>query len=409
MWHRQIQQQDSLGIELRIEMPSYQPNACFLIPETAQKVHVLLLSLHSRACHSPVVSQSGELGVRLQTGGKTALPQRLRHFAIARDARPKGVWEMIESNMEVFNVKKMPSMLVPIAAMSKAEQADQRVVRLLQRAMKYLEGGGEIVPVVGAKAAAAVVKATHQLGTKEAKRLHLAWLGAMSAQVTDLSVPVVAELAQELLRYRVSDRELWRALVETTLRRSDEMGPAEIVYLMDAFRRSMAFGTDVGRAVQALCQRTLDCCQVTCMSSKDRSKEHLVRELKEIKVQLTELLERVSDLEASLSVPSEALAGEGSWELIGAEAEVGPKLNLSLRHHGVENGPPRPTKEILGFARSRLVSSAVSVDHRVHRSLAAGHWAWTALATATLYTCTLQKDLSEAFRVSTGLFYEDLV
>lgn len=190
-----------------------------------------------------------------------ALPQRLRHFAIARDARPKGVWEMIESNMEVFNVKKMPSMLVPIAAMSKAEQADQRVVRLLQRAMKYLEGGGEIVPVVGAKAAAAVVKATHQLGTKEAKRLHLAWLGAMSAQVTDLSVPVVAELAQELLRYRVSDRELWRALVETTLRRSDEMGPAEIVYLMDAFRRSMAFGTDVGRAVQALCQRTLDCCQ----------------------------------------------------------------------------------------------------------------------------------------------------
>eukprot|EP00435_Cladocopium_sp_Y103_P000335 s2191_g1.t1 len=59
---------------------------------------------------------------------------------------------------------------------------------------------------------------------------------------------------------------------------------------------------------------------VTCMSSKDRSKEHLVRELREIKVQLTELLERVSDLEASLSVPSEALVGEGSWELIEAEA-----------------------------------------------------------------------------------------
>lgn len=190
-----------------------------------------------------------------------ALPQRLQHFTTARDARPKGVWETIESNMEVFNVKKLPLMLVPIAAMSKAEQADQRVARLLQRAMKYLEGGGQIVPVVGAKAAAAVVKATHQLGTKEAKRLNLAWLGAMSAQVNDLSAPVVAELAQELLRYRVPDRELWRALVETTLRRSAEMGPAEIVYLMDAFRRSMAFGTDPGQAVQALCHRMLECCQ----------------------------------------------------------------------------------------------------------------------------------------------------
>lgn len=56
-----------------------------------------------------------------------ALPQRLQHFTTARDARPKGVWETIESNMEVFNVKKLPLMLVPIAAMSKAEQADQRV------------------------------------------------------------------------------------------------------------------------------------------------------------------------------------------------------------------------------------------------------------------------------------------
>ena len=119
------------------------------------------------------------------------------------------------------------------------------------------------------------------------------------------------------------------------------------------------------------------------MSSSDRSREHLAKELKEIKVQLAELLERVGDLEASIWSPSEVW--EGSWEVIEAEAEVGSKLSLPLRHHCAEDGPPRPTKAILAFARSRLSSSAVSIDHRVHRSLSAGHWAWAAVETVTVY------------------------
>lgn len=119
------------------------------------------------------------------------------------------------------------------------------------------------------------------------------------------------------------------------------------------------------------------------MSSSDRSKEHLAKELKEIRVQLTELLERVGDLEASIWTPYEAW--EGSWVLIEAEAEVAPKLGLSLRHHSVEDGPPKPTKAILAIARARLSSSVVSVDHRVHRSLSAGHWAWAAIETVTVY------------------------
>ena len=119
------------------------------------------------------------------------------------------------------------------------------------------------------------------------------------------------------------------------------------------------------------------------MSNSDRTRQQLAKELKEIKVQLAELLEKVSDLEASCWSPTEVW--EGSWEVIEAEAEVGPHLGLSLRHHGVEDGPPRPTKAILACARSRLSSSAVSVDHRVHRSLSAGHWAWTAVETVTVY------------------------
>ena len=119
------------------------------------------------------------------------------------------------------------------------------------------------------------------------------------------------------------------------------------------------------------------------MSSSDHSREHLAKELKEIKVQLAELVERIGDLEASIWSPSEVW--EGSWEVIEAEAEIVSKLSLSLRHHSVEDGPPRPTKAILALARSRLSSSVVSVDHRVHRSLSAGHWAWAAVETVTVY------------------------
>jgi len=176
--------------------------------------------------------------------------------------RPKNVWELVESNLEVFNVKKLLQILVPLSSMDKVGKADQRIVRLLQRAMKYVEGGGAIVSVVGAKEAAAIVQVTQRLGTKEAKRFNLSWLGAMTAQVNDLPVDLVAQLTQELLVSKVSDRELWHALVETTTKRSHEMGPAEIVCLMDGFRRSYnAFGTEPHRAVQALCQRTLECCQ----------------------------------------------------------------------------------------------------------------------------------------------------
>lgn len=41
------------------------------------------------------------------------------------------------------------------------------------------------------------------------------------------------------------------------------------------------------------------------MSSSDHSREHLAKELKEIKVQLAELVERIGDLEASIWSPSE--------------------------------------------------------------------------------------------------------
>ena len=119
------------------------------------------------------------------------------------------------------------------------------------------------------------------------------------------------------------------------------------------------------------------------MSSSEIEKERVLREVRETKA---ELCQRIEQLESLISTPSVAPEGDVQREVIEPEAEVGSKLRLELRHRGVEDGPPAATKEMLGIARARLTSSAVPYSQRVYRSLSAGHWAWSAIETHTVYT-----------------------
>ncbi|CAK9067865.1 unnamed protein product [Durusdinium trenchii] len=179
------------------------------------------------------------------------------------------LWDLMEKNAQIFHPKMLPKILVPAAALSPSEQQDVRLVQLLQRAMKYLERDGPLVPVVGAKGACSIVKASRQLHTPEARSFSLKWLGVMCAQAPSLDASLLAELAQELLRFKILDEEIWEALARTVCERCDGLGAAEVVPLLDAFKRSYT-SSKVDRAIVALCrsesgtpwgQRATDCCE----------------------------------------------------------------------------------------------------------------------------------------------------
>ncbi|CAJ1420589.1 unnamed protein product [Effrenium voratum] len=96
---------------------------------------------------------------------------------------------------------------------------------------------------------------------RQARRFVLAFTGVMAAQVPKLEPPVLAELSQELQRFQVGDQQLWEALVQDTARRPQELKPLDIVYLLDAFRRALSFGVRPAPALEATCQRIMECYQ----------------------------------------------------------------------------------------------------------------------------------------------------
>ena len=83
------------------------------------------------------------------------------------------------------------------------------------------------MPVVGARGAAAIIRAAEALQSMEAKRFRLAWLAAMGAQVPDLEDRQLAELAAELRRFKVLDQQLWKALADSVVQR-EGLQPREI-------------------------------------------------------------------------------------------------------------------------------------------------------------------------------------
>eukprot|EP00931_Biecheleriopsis_adriatica_P048775 TRINITY_DN28186_c0_g1_i1.p1 TRINITY_DN28186_c0_g1~~TRINITY_DN28186_c0_g1_i1.p1 ORF type:complete len:1021 (-),score=191.67 TRINITY_DN28186_c0_g1_i1:61-3081(-) len=186
---------------------------------------------------------------------KTSPPVRQRGGADATGQA--GLWELMESNTQLFNPRKLPSILVPAARLSKEECEDKRLREFLERARKFLDGQGQVLRTLGPSGAAASVQAARRLELPEARNFALALLSSMTSQVRELSPIVLADLAQELLKYRVTDKLLWQAVADSVMDRSD-LGPAQLVSLLDSLRRSLAFGFRPNRALEMLCEASAD-------------------------------------------------------------------------------------------------------------------------------------------------------
>ena len=122
------------------------------------------------------------------------------------------------------------------------------------------------------------------------------------------------------------------------------------------------------------------------MNSRERELTSVLQEIHGIQVQVTDLTERLARLYDRVQTLAVSSCDEADWELVEEETEVSSSLRVNLPFRRiVEDGPPKPTQEVLGIARSKLSSTAVPVVKRVQRSLDTGHWAWAALSIQALY------------------------
>ncbi|CAE8717669.1 unnamed protein product [Polarella glacialis] len=160
----------------------------------------------------------------------------------------------MESNTHLFNPRKLPAILVPAANLPRDERNDPRLREFLERAKRFLDDNGQLLRLLGPGGAAASAQAARKLDLPEGRNFALALLSAMASQASELPAPALAELAQELLRYRVVDKPLWQALVDSAVSRPD-LGPAELVSFLDASRRSLAMGIRPSSALESICRR----------------------------------------------------------------------------------------------------------------------------------------------------------
>lgn len=119
--------------------------------------------------------------------------------------------------------------------------------------------------------------------------------------------------------------------------------------------------------------------------STRKTKEAVAKELELIRQELQALSLRVDRLAEAIVTDSASSHQEPEWEIVEGEQEVSPDLALNLKFRIVEDGPPLPQAELVRLVESTLKSSAVPAKDRLTRALKAGHWAWAAWRTETLY------------------------
>jgi len=110
------------------------------------------------------------------------------------------------------------------------------------------------VAVMSASGAIAVVVGARRLEIPEGVSLAAALLSALAGEAAQLPPALLADLAQELVRVRIGDRNLWRALANATIA-AEDIDAAALVALLDAFRRSIGVGPRIDAVFVDLARR----------------------------------------------------------------------------------------------------------------------------------------------------------
>eukprot|EP00928_Gymnodinium_smaydae_P071670 TRINITY_DN5519_c1_g1_i1.p1 TRINITY_DN5519_c1_g1~~TRINITY_DN5519_c1_g1_i1.p1 ORF type:complete len:1063 (-),score=123.23 TRINITY_DN5519_c1_g1_i1:9-3119(-) len=171
----------------------------------------------------------------------------------ARESASK-LWEVVGYNLDFFNAQKMPRILVSVGRLSsvRSEREDQQLRAYLSKAKSvFTEDRMEVVQSLGPSGVVSSIAAARRLQMREATSLATNLVSLLSAEVSQLQAETLAHLAKELLRYRISDHDLWKALAQATADIST-VRPTPVVELLDAFRRSLAFGVAARKAFAAL-------------------------------------------------------------------------------------------------------------------------------------------------------------